>query len=274
MSDRPRQLEDLLALEPAGADVWLAPTPGNGPRLFGGQVASQALRAATMTVDDDRHPHSLHAYFIRPGRPDEPLRLAVERTRDGRSFTTRQVTASQSGDPIFVLASSFVTYEDGDDWQLPAPFDVPDPQAIDGSASFFSQFWRDSPFEVRPVHDWRPDEAPRLHPLWVRSKEPLPDDPDLHATVLTFFSDMGVVGSARSPSSTLPHRFMGASLDHAVWFHRPARADEWILFSVSPVSNSGARGLAQGTMHTQDGVLVASIMQEALLRDTGRVPLP
>jgi len=269
-----RALEDLLTLEPAGPDAWIASTPGEGPRLFGGQVASQSLRAATLTVEAGRHVHSLHAYFIRPGRPDEPLRLEVDRTRDGRSFTTRRVTASQSGGPIFVLASSFATSEEGDDWQLPGPSDVPDPEATDGKGSYFSQFWRGSPFEVRPVHDWRPDDAPRLHPMWVRARDPLPDDPDLHATVLTFFSDMGVVGSARAPSSTLPHRFMGASLDHAVWFHRPARADDWILFSVNPVSNFGARGLAQGTMHTRDGTLVASIMQEALLRDTGRVPLP
>lgn len=274
MPERPRQLEDLFTLEPVDDDVWLAPNLGDGPRLFGGQVASQSLRAATLTVGGERHVHSLHAYFIRPGRPEEPLRLDVDRTRDGRSFTTRRVTASQSGGPIFILASSFAVHENGDDWQLPAPADVPGPESIDASRSFFSQFWNTSPFDVRPVHDWHPEEPPRLHPLWLRAREPLPDDPDLHATVLAFFSDMGVVGSARAPSSTLPHRFMGASLDHAMWFHRPTRADEWILFSVSPVSNFGARGLAQGSMHTRDGVLVASIMQEALLRDTGRVPLP
>ena len=269
-----RNIEDLFTLEPVGTDTWMASTPGEGPRLFGGQVASQSLRAATLTVDGDRHVHSLHAYFIRPGRPDEPLRLEVDRTRDGRSFTTRRVTASQSGGPIFVLASSFATSEEGDDWQLPAPTDVPEPDSVGQTGTYFSQFWRGSPFEVRPVRDMQPDGPPRIHPMWIRSRDPLPDDPDLHATVLAFFSDMGVVGSARAPSSSLPQRFMGASLDHAVWFHRPARMDDWILFSVNPVTNFGARGLAHGTMHTRDGVLVASIMQEALLRDTGRVPLP
>lgn len=275
MSEDGDRLLQLLTLDAVGKDSFLAATPSDGPgRLFGGQVASQSLRAATLTVDPDRHVHSLHAYFIRPGRPDEPLQLDVDRTRDGRSFTTRRVTASQSGGPIFVLASSFATDEDGDDWQLPAPAAVPDPDSIDPTSSFFSQFWTMSPYDVRPVHPWEPDQPPVIHPLWVRTRASLPDDPALHACVLAFFSDMGVVGSARSPESTLPNRFMGASLDHAVWFHRPARADEWILFDVESVSNAGSRGLARGTMHTKDGIHVVSVAQEALLRDTGRVPLP
>ena len=275
MSEHGLQVLDILTLAPDGEDRWLAATPSAGSgRLFGGQVASQSLRAATLTVEPDRHVHSMHAYFIRPGRDGEPLQLEVDRTRDGRSFTTRRVTAIQSGGPVFVLAASFAVEEDGDDWHLPAPTNMPDPELIDPSNSFFAQFWNTSPFDVRPVHPWKPDEPPVLHPLWMRTRAPLPDEPALHASVLAFFSDMGVVGSARAPSSTLPNRFMGASLDHAVWFHRAARADDWILFSVEPVSNAGARGLALGTMHTRDGVLVASIAQEALLRDTGRVPLP
>jgi acyl-CoA thioesterase-2 len=272
------RLAELLALQPRGDDSddsYEAATPGEGHnRLFGGQVASQTLRAATLTVDPDRRVHSLHAYFIRPGRPGEPLRLDVERTRDGGSFTTRRVTASQSGGPIFVLAASFHVAEEGDDWQLPAPAEVPGPDEVDTGQSLFAQFWTMSPFEVRPVHPWQPETPPRIHPLWIRTKDPLPDDPALHASVLAFFSDMGVVGSARAPGTARPTRLEGASLDHAVWFHRAARADEWILFSVEPVSNAGARGLARGTMHTADGTLVASIMQEALLRGTGRVPLP
>ncbi|HEX8803740.1 MAG TPA: acyl-CoA thioesterase II [Acidimicrobiales bacterium] len=269
------RLTRLLELQPLGDDRYEAGTPGDGPgRLFGGQVAGQALRAATLTVEPDRRVHSLHAYFIRPGKPGEPLRLDVERTRDGRSFTTRRVEASQSAGPIFTLAASFHVAEDGDDWQLPAPLDVPDPDDIEPGASLFSQMWTLSPFDVRPVHAWEPESPPTLHPLWVRTRDRLPDDPAVHAAVIAFFSDMGVVGSARAPTSTLPPRFMGASLDHAVWFHRAARADEWLLYAVDPVSNAGARGLARGTMHTRDGVLVASIAQEALLRDSGQVPLP
>lgn len=274
MANRTERLLKLLALDEVEPDTFRADTPADGPsRLFGGQVASQALRAAAATVDPARAPHSLHAYFIRPGRPGPALRLQVERTRDGRSFTTRQVTASQDGEPIFVLAASFHAPEEGDDWQLPAPTDVPGPDDA-GGKSPFSAFASMSPFELRPVRSTPPGEWPVFHPFWVKTAETLPDDPVLHLSVIAFMSDMGVVGSARAPVATRPKMFMGASLDHAVWFHRPARADEWLLFSVDPVTNHGARGLARGTFHTADGVLVASIAQEALLRDAGRTPLP
>ncbi|HUF34220.1 MAG TPA: acyl-CoA thioesterase II [Acidimicrobiales bacterium] len=273
MSDDMSRILRLLDLEEDG-DAFVAPTPSDGPeRLFGGQVASQSLRAATLTVGEDRLPHSLHAYFMRPGRPGTPLRLEVDRLRDGRSFTTRGVTASQDGEPIFSLTASFHIAEAGDDWQLPAP-GAPDPESFEAPDSPFTRFASMSPFELRPVSKPAPGGFPIIHPFWVRTKGPLPDDPALHACVLAFISDMGVVGSARAPGSSLPARFMGASLDHALWFHRPARADDWLLFSVDPMSNAGSRGLARGTMHTRDGVLVASLAQEALLRDAGTAPLP
>lgn len=271
------RLLELLTLDEVGPDTFRAPTPspGDGPdRLFGGQVAAQTLRAATLTVEDDRRAHSVHAYFLRPGRPGVPLDLTVDRLRDGRSFTTRQVSAAQDGEVIFTLSASFHVAEPGDDWHLPAPDGVPDPDAIAGAASPFTKFWSMSPFELRPVRESRGGGFPALHPFWVRTRDRLPDDPALHACVLAFISDMGVVGSARAPGSSLPERFVGASLDHGLWLHRPARADEWLLFSVEPVTNFGARGLARGTMHTRDGALVASIAQEALLRDSGRMPLP
>jgi acyl-CoA thioesterase II len=274
VADRTERLLRLLDLQRMDGDVFRAPTPWDGPgRLFGGQVASQALRAATLTVDADRPPHSLHAYFIRPGRPGPPLVLEVERTRDGRSFTTRHVTAEQDGEPIFNLTASFHAAEEGDDWQLPAPAGVPGPGEIE-LTSPLQRFASLMPLDIRPVHPVPEGEWPVFHPMWIRTGGPLPDDPVLHRCVIAFMSDMGVVGSARAPASTLPKTFMGASLDHAVWFHRPARADEWLLFSVEPVTNSGARGLARGTFHTEDGVLVASIAQEALLRSTGNPPLP
>lgn len=274
MTDNDRILE-LLDLGCRGENDFVAPTPSDGPgRLFGGQVASQSLRAATLTVPTDRLPHSLHAYFIRPGRPGIPLRLEVDRTRDGRSFTTRRVTASQDGEPIFTLAASFHAAEEGDDWQLPAPTDIPAPDGPRQPDSPISRFASMSPFDLRPVRSPEPGGFPILHPFWVKTRRSLPDDAALHACVLAFISDMGVVGSARAPGSSLPAQFIGASLDHAMWFHRPARADEWLLFSVEPVSNFGARGLARGTMHRADGVLVASIAQEALLRGAGQVPLP
>jgi acyl-CoA thioesterase-2 len=264
----------LLDLDQIGDDVFSAVTPSDGPgRLFGGQVAAQTLRAATLTVDADRPPHSLHAYFIRPGRPGPPLVLHVERTRDGRSFTTRHVTAVQNDEPIFNLTASFHAAEDGDDWHLPGPTPARRPDDP-GPESFFNRFNSMSPFDMRPLLPPDPDGWPSFHPMWIRTVAPLPDDPALHRCVIAFMSDMGVVGSARAPDSTLPKVFLGASLDHAVWFHRPARADEWLLFSVDPVTNSGARALARGTFHTEDGVLVASIAQEALLRTTGQAPVP
>lgn len=261
----------LLDLETIGDDRFEAITPAEGPpRLFGGQVAAQSLRAATLTVPADRLVHSLHAYFIRPGRPGIPLELTVERARDGRSFTTRRVSAAQEGEPIFVLDASFHVEEDGEDWQPDWVGGYPDPDeiAVRESPNRFSSM---SPFDMRPAGGSSPMGFP-IHPFWVRAKGRLPDDPALHACALTFISDMGVVGSVPRPGSDRTRGFMGASLDHAVWFHAPARADEWLLFDVKPLRNGGARGLAMGTMHTRGGVLVASVAQEALLRPTMQVP--
>ena len=254
MAEDPNPIIRLLQLEPIGEDAFLAPTPTDGPgRLFGGQVASQSLRAACLTVGERRPPHSLHAYFILPGRPGEPLQLDVQRSRDGRSFTTRHVTASQGGKPIFELVASFHADEEGFDWQLPAPVDIPAPDSL--AAPELPSFLRVSlPFDIRLVEPPQPGKFPITHPFWIRSRGPVGDDPALHACVMTF---------------------AGASLDHAMWFHRPARADEWLLFSVEPVSNHGARGLARGSLHTETGVLAASMAQEALLRPAGeQVPTP
>jgi acyl-CoA thioesterase-2 len=268
VTDALDRILQLLDLEPIGDDIFLAPTPTDGPsRLFGGQVASQSLRAAGLTVAADRPPHSLHAYFILAGRPGEPLQLDVQRSRDGRSFTTRHVTASQGGKAIFELVASFHAPEPGDDWQLPPPSGIPTPDEID-VPELPSFMTLSLPFDIRPLVATEPGEFPLGHPFWVRTRRPLGDDASVHTCLLAFLSDMGVMASARSPDSTVPP-FSGASLDHAVWFHRPARADEWLLFSVDPVSNFGARGLALGSLHTLDGVLVASIAQEALLRPAG-----
>jgi len=265
MSAARRSLSEILDLSPSGEDRWVAPTPGEGPpRLFGGQVAAQALAAAGRTVPEDRPPHSLHGYFIRPGRPDVTLELVVERTRDGRSFTTRHVTALQEGKAIFNLTASFHGEEPGTDWQVPPPeMSAPGDEDFAPEDSTFRAFWALSPFELRPL---RPDPARRSpHPCWVRLVEDLPKTPAIQACALTFISDMGVVASARAPQDQGQIASL-ASLDHAVWFHRPVDLAGWHLFSVEPVSNSGARGLARGTLHASDGRLVASIAQEALIR--------
>lgn len=263
----------LLDLAPAGSNRWLAstPDPGDGPpRLFGGQVAAQSLRAATLTVDADRLVHSLHAYFIRPGRPGVPLQLDVERARDGRSFTTRRVSASQDGEPIFVLDASFHVEEDGEDWQPDRSMrDVPHPDTIPAPESPFGSFSTMSPFEMRPAGGANPMGFP-IHPYWVRAKGRLPDDDALHACAIAFISDMGILGAARPPGGGI-ERMMGASLDHAIWFHVPVRADEWLLNDAGPLRTAGARGLAHGTMHTVDGVLAVTVVQEGLLRQSMQV---
>jgi acyl-CoA thioesterase II len=266
MTDAPgRPLAALLDLTPSGEDRWFAPTPGEGPRrLFGGQVAAQALAAACKTVDADRPPHSMHGYFIRPGRPDTVLELIVERTRDGRSFTTRHVTAVQEGNAIFNLTASFHAGEEGTDWQLPGPrLELPseDERAPGPGRPFL--FWVTNPFEIRPVAPAIDNPFP-THPCWVRLREEVPTDQATQLCALTFISDMGLVAAARAPHDRSPASL--ASLDHAVWFHRPVDLSQWHLFSADPVSNFGARGLARGTIHAADGRLVASIAQEALLR--------
>jgi acyl-CoA thioesterase II len=274
MSESPRSLLSLLTLSPVGEDRWSAPTPAEGPpRLFGGQVAAQPLRAACLTVPAGPRPHSLHGYFIRPGRPDTALDLLVERTRDGRSFTTRHVTAIQEGQAIFELTASFHTDEEGLDWQEPpatapaGPVDADEPGDED---SPFGGFRVSNPFIIRPVRAM--GRGFSMHPCWVRIRETITEDPALQACALAYVSDLAVVQAARAPGSTgMP---FGASLDHAVWFHRPVDVNQWLLFSAGPVSNYGARGLARGTFHTLDGLLVASIAQEALLRTTGRFPMP
>jgi acyl-CoA thioesterase II len=312
-SDRPGGLLGLLDLDEAGPDLFVAPTPAEGPpRLFGGQVASQSLRAATLTIDEGRQVHSMHSYFIRPGRPNTPLHLEVERIRDGRSFATRRVTARQEDGAIFVLDASFHVVEQGFDWQVPSPSLEPGPESLtagDGPmgmpmrSSGSRPAWVDEAIKAREaagdapgeptaaemgrmrrmrggpfggLFDMRPlrmSEDFRPHPAWITLREPIGDDPALHACALTFISDMAVVRSARAPGST-DGGWGGASLDHAVWFHRPFRVDEWLLFSAEPVSNYGARGLARGSFHTEDGVLVASFVQECLLRSTGSPPPP
>ncbi|SEG56619.1 acyl-CoA thioesterase-2 [Thermomonospora echinospora] len=266
----PPALARMLALQPLDGDVFVADSPALGrERLFGGQVAAQSLRAACLTVDAGRPPHSLHAYFIRPGLPGEPLRLEVGRTRDGRTFSTRHVTAAQGGKPIFEMVASFHDPEPGHDWQPPPPAPVPGPQGLEPP-----RLPRHPPaFDIRLVR--RPDPGGSLlpHPFWIRVREPLGDDPALHACLITYLSDMAVVSSAVAPGSPRRSLAMAVSLDHALWFHRPARVDRWLLYSVDPVTNFGARGLARGTLHTADGVLVASIAQEALLRPAGEAGL-
>lgn len=267
------RLLGALDLAAEGPDRFVAANAdrGFGPRVFGGQVAAQALRAAVATVDADRRPHSLHAYFLRPGRPGAPIAFEVERTRDGRSFTTRRVLARQDDEVIFEMSTSLHVVDPGVDYQRPLARDVPPPDSVPDRVGLVPPELVDRlPVELRELGPTAPDADgwyASTRRVWMRVKRRLADDPLLHVCVLTFLSDMGAVMGARAPLPEQPlDRIQGASLDHAVWFHRPIRADDWFLYDLHAVSNGGARGLARGTIHSLDGTLGASVAQEALLR--------
>lgn len=268
------RLLDLLALETLDTDLFRgsSPTMWPGARVFGGLVAAQALRAAISSVDAEHNAHSLHGYFLRPGKPGQPIIYQADRIRDGKSFTTRRVNAIQDGEAIFTMATSFHRSGEGDeDYQLPRAADAPLPDDLgDRSGGFPGRpsFFR--PFEMREVGPTEPEPDGTYRStrrVWIRTSAPLPDDPAVHACVIAFISDMAVVIAARPPTPGQPWAgFMGASLDHAVWFHRPMRADEWVFYDLHSLSFTNARGLARGTMHALDGTLGVSVTQEALLR--------
>ncbi|HLL67684.1 MAG TPA: acyl-CoA thioesterase II [Micromonosporaceae bacterium] len=275
----------LLDLQPLDSDRFLGTSPPGGPqRVFGGQVAGQALVAAARTVDPARQVHSLHGYFVRPGDPSEPIEYAVERIRDGRSFSVRRSVAYQHGKPIFFLSASFQRPEEGLDHHAPAPLHVPPPDEVPTMEDRLERYperlgiWAliPRPLDVRYVGEpgWvraggRPAENSQR--VWMRFDGKLPDEPLLHACALAFASDLTLLDSVLAVHGEVwgPGGFVGASLDHAVWFHRPMRADEWFLYDCWSPSASGGRGLATGRMFTLDGHHVATVVQEGLLRRVG-----
>jgi acyl-CoA thioesterase-2 len=246
-------------------------------RVFGGQVAAQALVAAARTVEHGRV-HSLHAYFLRPGDPEVPILYEVDRIRDGRSFTTRRVVAIQHGRAIFNLACSFHEDEVGLEHQDEMP-DVPDPESLSNSVPIPPDpavgapltYVADNGLEIRYVNGapWESDRGPDDHEqLWMRTTTSFGDNPVLHTAIATFASDLTLVGTIlrRHGISAWGRTFFAASLDHCMWFHRPFRVDEWLFYDQSSPAAFGARGLSQGRMFTRDGTLVASVAQEGLLR--------
>ena len=277
-------LLETLDLEPLELNLFRGAQPNEQrQRVFGGQVAGQALVAAGRTVEE-RSVHSLHAYFLRPGDPKIPILYQVERTRDGRSFTTRRVSAIQHGRPIFTLSASFHIEEENFDHQatmpeVPAPEELPDWQdqlraviAERTDVDDDTREWveRKRAIESRHVefHDYFGGrQAPRAN-IWIRAGEKLPDDPLLHQCIVAYASDMTLLDTAARPH---PIRLLDAttemaSLDHAMWFHRPLRADEWLLYSQESPSMSGSRGFTMGHFYRRDGTLVASVVQEGLFR--------
>ncbi len=274
---------DLLDLEQIEVDIFRGRSPEGErrQRVFGGQVAGQALVAAGRTVPEDRPVHSLHAYFIRPGDPTVPLVYLVERVRDGRSFTTRRVSAVQHGKTIFALSASFHHDEPGVEHADPMP-EVPPPDSITPTAERMEKlfgpavhgYFGGNPIDIRHVGPltFEAERDPSLRAtrnlVWLRADGELPDDPLLHVCLMTYASDMTLLDSvllAHGLSWADGHT-SGASLDHAMWFHGRFRADRWLLYAQdSPVAR-GARGLARGEVYTSEGELVVSVVQEGLIR--------
>jgi acyl-CoA thioesterase-2 len=276
------RLLKLLDLEQIEEDIFRGVSPDERvQRVFGGQVAGQALVAAGRTVPPDRPVHSLHAYFIRPGDPSVPLIYMVDRVRDGRSFTTRRVSAIQHGKTIFTLSASFHQPEPGPVHADPMP-DVPPPDAIEPTPDRLARFFgaelpreiRDNPIELRSVGplsveaERDPSLRTTRNKVWLRVSGELPDDPLLHVCLMTYASDMTLLDPVLLGHglSWLDGRTKGASLDHAMWFHRPFRADQWLLYAQESPVAYGARGLARGEVFTQGGDLVVSVVQEGLIR--------
>ena len=263
------QLIDAIRVTPTGSDSFSAITPDWwGPRVFGGMVVAQSLDAALQTVDRAQRPHSLHGYFLRPLLPGLPCQLRVEHMRDGRSFALRQVTMEQDARPAARFMCSFHVDEIGDEYQLPMR-DVPDPESLPASTM-------PGPFDGRdagPVKE-SPD-GPYLSTarLWYRACATLGDDPRIHIGLLSYLSDMTRT-SFRPLSLDSWGAHADASLDHAVWFHRPMRADEWVLSDFQAVVNAGNRSVVRGSMYTRTGVLSMSMTQELLIRPTGEPPQP
>jgi acyl-CoA thioesterase-2 len=271
-------LVGLLDLETLEVNLFRGVSPPHSlPRVFGGQVAAQALVAAGRTVPEDRGVHSLHAYFIRPGDPAVPIVYETERVRDGRTVTTRRVLALQHGVPIFSLSASFQLPQTGLEHTLPAPEGVPAPDtlpgldalAASGGAQWLTQGPR--PLDMRFVSapPWSDDFAGATDEptrVWIRADGSLPDDRLLHVCMLTYVSDLTLLGSVLVRHDQDEGPVQMASLDHAMWFHRPFRADEWLLYTCSSPTAGGGRGLATGRFTQADGTLVATTVQEGLLR--------
>ncbi len=276
-------LLDLLDLEPLELNLFRGRSPQVGwQRVFGGQVIGQALVAACRTVEG-RPPHSMHAYFLLPGDPKVPILYDVDRIRDGRSFTTRRVVAIQHGQAIFSMSVSFHVDEPGLTHQAPMP-EVPPPEQLPSEnqarewvlANMPEPIRRyyelERPIEMRPVEYTRylgqKFESARFH-VWIRTTGPLPDDPAIHQCVLAYASDWTLLDTALVPHgrSLFEREFMAASLDHALWFHRKFRADDWLLYAQDSPNLAGARGFSRGLIFARDGTLVASVAQEGLVRE-------
>ena len=277
------QLLSTLDLEKLEENLFRGSSPQVGwQRVFGGQVIAQALMAAQRTVPEDRFVHSLHAYFIRPGDPSVPIVYQVDRIRDGSSFATRWIVAIQHGRPIFSMSASFQVEEGGLDHQAPMPHVTP-PEDLMGEKEFkelflvqapevVRKYWsQDRPIEIRPVslvHYLTKEKLDPRQDIWVRAVGTVPADRHYQACILAYLSDMTLLDTSLYPHGTsiFNPKLQVASLDHAMWFHRPCAMDDWLLYTQDSPSASGARGMTRGGLYTRSGTLVASVAQEGLIR--------
>lgn len=279
-------IEDLLHLfdlETIEVNIYRGRNRDIGTgRIFGGQVLAQALMAARRTVGPDRVAHSMHGYFILPGDLDAPVVYFVDRLRDGKSFTTRRVTAIQHGRAIFNMSASFQVAEEGLEHQAAIP-DVPPPEELENELDLYrgmkaripepmrEVLLQDRPIDWRPVDPldpFEPEKSPPVRYLWLRAIGQIPDDLTAHQAVLAYASDYGILATALAPHGYAVRTpgMQAATLDHAIWFHRPFRVDEWLLHAMESTAAHGSRGFARGSIFTRDGNLVASVAQEGLIR--------
>ncbi|HZI10320.1 MAG TPA: acyl-CoA thioesterase II [Myxococcus sp.] len=277
------ELLELLTLEPIEENLFRGRSQDLGFRqLFGGQVLGQSLSAASRTVAPERHVHSLHSYFLRPGDVSLPVVYTVDRVRDGGSFSTRRVVAIQKGQPIFTMMASFHGDEPGMAHQAPMP-QVPEPESLPTDLELLGlqahriperlreKFLCAKPIEMRPVayaDPFAPTPREPLRHVWFRADGSLPDDPQVHRYVLAYASDFNLIGTALLPHATsfFQPNLQGASLDHALWFHGDLKVNDWLLYAMDSPWAGNARGLARGNIFTRDGRLVASVTQEGLIR--------
>ncbi|MGO4103028.1 acyl-CoA thioesterase [Leifsonia sp. YAF41] len=249
-------------------------------RVFGGQVLAQSLIAAMRTVADDRHVHSMHGYFLRPGDVNHPITFSVDRIHDGRSFSTRRTQAYQNGLPILSAIASFQDDDEGLEHQIEMPSDLPDPESLPTAAATLNlvdhsiaRYWaNERPFDIRhipsPIYLKVEGEHTSRQAVWMKTFEALPDDPNIHRAALAYASDYSIMEPVlrRHGVAWATRGLKAASLDHAMWWHRFGRADEWVLFTQDSPTAQGGRGLSTGTIYSRDGVLLASVAQEAMMR--------
>lgn len=284
MSAAMDELIEILDLVQLEGNVFRGRSPQVGwQRVFGGQVIGQALIAAQRTVSDDRFVHSIHCYFLRPGNPNVPIDYHVDTLRNGMSFTTRRVIAHQEDKPIFAMSASFQIEEEGLEHFMPQPLDIPMPEDLAGEKvlvdkikdslpEHVKRYWgSERPVEFRPVslkHYMSEEPLPPYQNMWLRTTGDVPDSRVIQAAVLGYLSDMTLLDTSlfAHGKSIFDPTIQAASLDHSMWFHRPNRLDDWLLYSQDSPNASGARGFTRGSIYARDGSLVASVTQEGLIR--------